>query len=561
MLQLNNPHFRKGEKIVMLKNAKLGTQLYSGFGIVLALMLIIGGVGWYALKTVNHDLQLIVNEYNVKTAMANELIDNLNLIARAVRNVILLDNPDDMQQEKLRIEEARKNFQNAFGTLKQMVTSDRGKELLAGIQTQEDAVKPITNKVLKLALNNQGKEAVEVLMKELRIPQRKLIENIATLIQYQESLTDQTAVQANRDYQAVLWTLIGIGISALVSGMLIAFGLTTRVTRTLHRVIDGLNESAEQVVSASGQIASGSQSLAEGSTEQAASLEETSSAIEQISGMTKQNAQHADQADSLMKATVSVMEEADTAMKELTRSMQEITQASEETSKIVKSIDEIAFQTNLLALNAAVEAARAGEAGAGFAVVADEVRNLAMRAAEAAKNTAGLIETTVRKIMDGSGMVLKTNSAFDKMAGSSANVAQLVAEIAAASREQAMGIEQMNRAIAEMEKVVQQNAANAEENAAASEEMNGQAAQMEMFVKDLIAIVGVNGNSGNSNGIRQGAIATTSGKLAALRPKLGREGSTGRNMGNIGKRSLNRQVKQPALLIPLDEEEAALQAF
>ncbi|WP_051327797.1 methyl-accepting chemotaxis protein [Desulfatirhabdium butyrativorans] len=545
----------------MLKNAKLGTQLYSGFGIVLVLLLIIGSVGWYALRTVNHDLQLIVKEYNVKTAMANELIDSLNLIARAVRNVILLDNPEEMQQEKLRIEEARKNFQNAFGTLKRMVTSDRGKELLAGIQAQEDAAKPITNRVLTLALSNQNKEAVDVLMKELRIPQRKLIENIANLIHYQESLTDQTAAQANRDYQAVLWTLIGIGIAALVSGMLIAFGLTTRVTRALHRVIDGLNESAEQVVSASGQIASGSQALAEGSTEQAASLEETSSAIEQISGMTKQNAQHADQANSLMKETVSVMEEADTAMKELTRSMQEITQASEETSKIVKSIDEIAFQTNLLALNAAVEAARAGEAGAGFAVVADEVRNLAMRAAEAAKNTAGLIDTTVRKIMEGSGMVLKTNSAFDKMAGSSANVAQLVAEIAAASREQAMGIEQMNRAIAEMEKVVQQNAANAEENAAASEEMNGQATQMETFVKDLVAIVGVNGSSGNGNRIGYGAIGTASNQLAALRGKFGREGSTRRNMGNIGKRSTKGLVKEPGLLIPLDEEEAALQAF
>jgi len=180
--------------------------------------------------------------------------------------------------------------------------------------------------------------------------------------------------------------------------------------------------------------------------------------------------------------------------------MNEISRASEDTSKIVKSIDEIAFQTNLLALNAAVEAARAGEAGAGFAVVADEVRNLAMRAADAAKNTSNLIEMTVKKVKDGSGLVLKTNEAFVKMASTASNVAQLVAEIAAASKEQSQGIEQVNNAVTEMEKVVQQNAANAEENAAASEEMNAQAIQMQVFVEDLFAIVGNNGNGSNGNG-------------------------------------------------------------
>ena len=174
--------------------------------------------------------------------------------------------------------------------------------------------------------------------------------------------------------------------------------------------------------------------------------------------------------------------------------MSDISKASEETSKIIKTIDEIAFQTNLLALNAAVEAARAGEAGAGFAVVADEVRNLAMRAADAAKNTAGLIEDTVSKINHGSEIVTKTNDAFSKVAESSSKVGELVGEIAAASKEQSDGISQVNTAVAEMDKVVQQNAANAEESASASEEMNAQAEQMKGFVNELVTLISGKGH-------------------------------------------------------------------
>jgi methyl-accepting chemotaxis protein len=205
--------------------------------------------------------------------------------------------------------------------------------------------------------------------------------------------------------------------------------------------------------------------------------------------MTNQNSDNALVADGLMKEANTIIIRANKSMDEMTGSMQEITKTSEETQKIVKTIDEIAFQTNLLALNAAVEATRAGEARAGFAVVADEVRNLAIRAAEAARNTSSLIDESVGRIKKGSERLEITNKDFDDVAVGAGKVSQLISEIAAASREQAQGIEQVNAAVSSMDKITQQNAATAEESASASEELNAQAEQMKTMVSDLVVLV------------------------------------------------------------------------
>ena len=308
---------------------------------------------------------------------------------------------------------------------------------------------------------------------------------------------DQKAEMGKEISSANTMMLMGAFL-AIVFGILLAVFIIRGIIKSITQVTQGLTEGANQVAAASGQVSSSSQSLAEGASQQAASIEETSSSMEEMSSMTKKNAENASHADGLMKDANQIVKQANETMEQLTNSMEDITKASEETSKIIKTIDEIAFQTNLLALNAAVEAARAGEAGAGFAVVADEVRNLAMRAADAAKNTATLIEGTVKKVNDGSKLVTTTNEAFKRVAESSAKVGDIVSEISAASTEQSSGIEQVNIAITEMDKVVQQNAANAEETASASEELNAQAEQVKAYVIDLAVLVSGNKTQGHS---------------------------------------------------------------
>ncbi|SFM50193.1 methyl-accepting chemotaxis protein [Thermodesulforhabdus norvegica] len=286
------------------------------------------------------------------------------------------------------------------------------------------------------------------------------------------------------------WIIAIVSVVAIVIGVLISAFLVRSLTRTLINISREMGEAVEQVATASMETANASQQLAEGASRQAASLEETASALEEMASMANQNSQNATEANRVVQETARAVQQANEAMKRLVQSIAAIDKASEETEKIIKTIDEIAFQTNLLALNAAVEAARAGEAGAGFAVVADEVRALAMRAAEAAKNTAQLIENTRKEVKDGAEYVAVTEQTFSTVSSHTQKITELINEIAAASQEQAEGIAQVNKAASDMDQIVQQTAANAEESAAAAEELSAQAQQLRQNVQQLLTMVG-----------------------------------------------------------------------
>jgi len=371
----------------------------------------------------------------------------------------------------------------------------------------------------------------------------ELNNNIKTATSEMENKIQATKLEIQKNVKRV-FGLIGLVTLIVLTIVLTASFMFTQhnITRPVKRIIEGLNEGAEQVVAASCQVSTASHSLAEGSSEQAASIEETSSSLEEMSSMVKQNADNTKEAARLVDISRQSMKTSHKFLKQTQDCMTKISSDGEKTSKLLKNIDEIAFQTNLLALNAAVEAARAGESGAGFAVVADEVRNLAQRSASTAKDTEKLIGTTLENIKEGVKLVASSTEEFYQMGEDAKKVSELFAEISVASQEQSQGIGQINTAVNEMDKVVQQNAANAEESASASEEMNAQAEQMKGFVDNLVALVG--DNSKNSKSVlvsRVNAPKAVTGR--ALEPPVKKEVF-----------AHNSREVNPEQIIPMDDD-------
>jgi methyl-accepting chemotaxis protein len=331
-----------------------------------------------------------------------------------------------------------------------------------------------------------------------------------------------------------------------------------QIQHSLNRALDDLEEalsqvaaSSEQVASASGQISSGSQTLAQGANEQASALEEISSSLEEMTSMTQQNAANAQEGNNLSSITQDRTQHGVEAMTQLAKALDLIKESSGETAKIVRTIDEIAFQTNLLALNAAVEAARAGEAGKGFAVVAEEVRALAMRSAEAATNTTELIEQAVRHADEGVTMGEEVLSDLQDIAARVAKVSEVMAEINAASDQQAHGIQQVNVAVEQMNGTTQHVAANSEESASAAEELSSQAEHMH----ELVAAFTLSAHASRSRKALSRRVGVQRPERQS--PALG-TAAAGRRKDQNGRKAV---VDSAASLIPFDDDSETLAEF
>ncbi len=479
-----------------MKNLKLSIKLIGSFVIVACLTMIVGFNGISkisALVKAGKEIQ----EKNIKSQIyISEMAVGFQKSVGLIRD-ILLDKflyTKEISTNIVKIKELDQIMIENSDKIAKILKTEEERKAVDGLKSEIIQYLPLRDKLINLAIEGKLEESRNLLKDEVYSKTNKisgLLEKFSDLqagsIQKKMEWNLKTATAASW----FSWIIGGLGTLLAIS---LGIFLTISITRPIQRVVAGIKEGSDHVSGASVQVSSASQSLAEGSSQQAAGLEETSSSLEEMSAMTKQNADNAQQARAMMGEASQIVGNVSHHMTQMAESIGEITKSSEETSKIIKTIDEIAFQTNLLALNAAVEAARAGEAGAGFAVVADEVRNLAMRAADAAKNTSSLIENTIKSVKSGNELTLATQEAFNKNVEISRKISMLIDEIAAASQEQAQGISQVSKAVAEMDKVTQKNTTNAQESAAAAEEMKAQAERLKGFIKELAAVLKGNGN-------------------------------------------------------------------
>jgi methyl-accepting chemotaxis protein len=379
-----------------------------------------------------------------------------------------------------------------------------------------------------------------------------LLKDVDVLSEAMTELTIEFGTTAVDSLNRVIYVMIIGVLSGLVVSFILSIFITRGITGPINRIIAGLTEGAAEVDLVSNELSQASNTLAEGATENAASLEETSAALEELSSMTKRNSDNAVEANSLTEQANFAVNKAESSMANVIQAMDQIATSGNEIGKIIKTIDEIAFQTNLLALNAAVEAARAGEAGAGFAVVADEVRNLAIRSADAAKNTADLIAATISNINSGSEMVNSTSENFQTVVVHASKVAQLVSEVAEASKEQSQGISQITTAMTQMDKVTQSNAASAEESASAASNLAVQSDRLARGVENLgLVIHGQKSRSLTSSGTshsRAGERGVTYAPAQASTASLGTKPS---NKPWPLKKAPSRETNA----IPMDEDE------
>jgi methyl-accepting chemotaxis protein/methyl-accepting chemotaxis protein-1 (serine sensor receptor) len=469
----------------------VGKKLFTAVGTLAALILLAGGFSWWNTSKADTAFD-DAYERAQKVRLASEL-ERLAFQQYAAEKILVLSGYDndkknyDTWAEKATQTDA--DFDRTLTEILPLIHVQADKDALTEAKRLQD--ESIKNGADVRKLIEEGKfHDAQALSREKNRPLVDAIQkSLATVLATQAKSLD--TAKADQDASATTQkaiVLVVLLLSTLVAAVTV--WVVRGVSDQLRSAAADMRTASEQVLSASTQVASSAQSLSQGATEQAASLEETSASMEEMASMTRKNAENAQSAANLVVETEAAVNDSNAALKDMVTAMTGIRESSGKISKIIKTIDEIAFQTNILALNAAVEAARAGEAGMGFAVVADEVRNLAQRSAQAAKDTAGLIEDAITRSEAGSTKVEHMATVIGAITDKATKVRGLVDEISVASRQQTQGIDQVTQAISQMEKVTQTTAATAEESAAASEELNSQAEMAMGTVQELEVMVG-----------------------------------------------------------------------
>lgn len=475
----------------MTRSWTVGRKLFTGVGTLAVLVLLGGAVSIWQSRALKGELDE-TSQSSVKLGLARQLDENMTSLSVDERGLILgalSGDPAAIDAAQADSERHFSEAQAALGQLTALVQASDARRAVEEVKRGLDNWAAAKKEFDAFVAAGSVSDAWNVSNTRTYPILEGINAHTATIIQVQERLMTESITRGDGAYLRALWSAGSvILVSLLVVGVVV--WSVTGITRALGAAAVELGDGAVQVASASGQVSTSAQSLSRGATEQAASLEETSASMEEMASMTRQNAENSQQAASLMQQVDGRVQDSNRSLDEMVSSMAAIKESSDKISKIIKTIDEIAFQTNILALNAAVEAARAGEAGMGFAVVADEVRNLAQRSAQAAKDTATLIEESIGKSSEGATRVQQVATSIRGITEAVVQVKGLVDEVSVASRQQSQGIDQVTQAIAQMEKVTQSTAATAEESAAASEELSAQADHATVIVRRLQAMLG-----------------------------------------------------------------------
>jgi methyl-accepting chemotaxis protein len=479
-----------------------------GFIALVLMIMAVGGLTVWLVVGMNHKVaELTANTVPSLSTMAQ--INHFNARAgRSSRRVLQLDaeSPERSVAEAA-YADAKANGDTQCKAYEKLVSDEEDAQRFREAINARTKFLSNADTLLKLVAAGQREEAQAWLLKEVDPALEATVETFIRVVEYNAILSGRASRAADRLVVASYWVIVTVMLLAGLSAGLVGWKTVQstkaalasiddaiqdgidRTNSVLSSISDSIQQGANQTATSSAQLSSASRLLATGCSEQGASVTETSASLEEISAMIRSTADNARKAKELASQAHAAAQSGMATMAEMTVAMQSIETAGLDVSKIVKNIDEIAFQTNILALNAAVEAARAGEAGAGFAVVADEVRSLAQRSAGAARETADKIDAALASTQRGSRSCVAVGESLERIVGKVTEADALVAEIAAAAKEQAQGITHVGVAMTQMDKVTQGNAASAEQTSSAADELSGQARLLQDAVEHLHSLI------------------------------------------------------------------------